>query len=480
MHRTSFKLNLRPALQKQIAYSDRFTDNLTTLSTNYAPSDGTVQGLLYVPDLDPADDCSERAAQYIPANATRQTNLPPTSYNLIALAPWIDSGCTRSLLASTQADQLRAFIFYLPNNDTSKPPEASDSIWSLDDDSSNSWMSQYHYPIYVVPGAKGNDMMHELSLYSGSLSTVPYGDQIEQLYSADSEDYVRIWTELRVSYDSPMLPLWAWVLIIGGVVLMIIAASSVLMHAIQRHRRSSLRRRVMRGEIDLEGLGIKRVTVPHQHIMQFPLFTYNYDPPGSPTSLQSPGSPSSANWKIPRPTSHFESGKLNLSTDYQPMCQICLDHYESKVTVIRELSCGHIFHPECIDEFLVEISSLCPVCKKSMLPKGYSPPITNGMVRRERATRRLRPRITTEPDLEASHPKVILLESTSQQTTQQQTPASMPGSPAPAKVENIELSERPNDPETTRQRMQDLAGPIDDRSDDGRPACKLTTFHQDV
>lgn len=43
-----------------------------------------------------------------------------------------------------------------------------------------------------------------------------------------------------------------------------------------------------------------------------------------------------------------------------------------------------------IDEFLGEVSSLCPICKASMLPRGYCPEITNETVRRERAIRRLR------------------------------------------------------------------------------------------
>jgi len=60
--------------------------------------------------------------------------------------------------------------------------------------------------------------------------------------------------------------------------------------------------------------------------------------------------------------------------------------------VIRELVCGHIYHTECIDEFLSQVSSLCPLCKASMLPPGHCPKITNSMVRRERAVRRLRVR----------------------------------------------------------------------------------------
>ncbi|KAI7100897.1 hypothetical protein KC324_g21039 [Hortaea werneckii] len=74
----------------------------------------------------------------------------------------------------------------------------------------------------------------------------------------------------------------------------------------------------------------------------------------------------------------------------QPTCAICLDDYvpvsaESEGTTVRELPCHHIFHPECVDAFLKENSSLCPICKRTALPQGYCPRnVTNAMVRRER------------------------------------------------------------------------------------------------
>jgi hypothetical protein len=79
-----------------------------------------------------------------------------------------------------------------------------------------------------------------------------------------------------------------------------------------------------------------------------------------------------------------------VATNFQPTCHICLANFEHRVSIIRELPCGHILHPECIDEFLTENSSLCPVCKQCMLAPGYCPKITNGMARRERALRKLR------------------------------------------------------------------------------------------
>ncbi|KAL1854595.1 hypothetical protein Plec18170_004685 [Paecilomyces lecythidis] len=73
----------------------------------------------------------------------------------------------------------------------------------------------------------------------------------------------------------------------------------------------------------------------------------------------------------------------------QPTCAICLDDFIPGSSVVRELPCAHIFHPECIDAFLIRNSSLCPMCKKSVLPPDFCPTkVTNLMVRRERLLRR--------------------------------------------------------------------------------------------
>ncbi|KAI9712412.1 MAG: hypothetical protein M1820_001625 [Bogoriella megaspora] len=75
----------------------------------------------------------------------------------------------------------------------------------------------------------------------------------------------------------------------------------------------------------------------------------------------------------------------NTSRFSQPTCAICLDDFIPHESTLRVLPCSHIFHPECIDDFLLNTSPLCPMCKTSVLPKGYCPTkITNAMVRYER------------------------------------------------------------------------------------------------
>ncbi|KAH8166803.1 hypothetical protein CIB48_g1442 [Xylaria polymorpha] len=363
------------ALSSQIAYSDNIIENITTLSTNsVSTTKGTIQGLLYVPDLSYDDSCFDLSNQYVPENATRQGDLPPTDYILIALVPWINANCTKSFLAAAALDPLHAMLVYRPDDDDGPPPDAGSDLWDL----GARWKQNNHFPVYAVSSGSGTRMMEQLSLYSGQLSEVPFADEINRTYSPNPADYVRVWTQLSVDPESSLLAIWALVLIILAVILSVVGGISILMHYAQNRRRASLRRRVRNGDINLEALGIKRLTVPPDHIQTYPLFTYNYTPPAfsSPNSPNALKSPARVSFESASPSSH-NRGKHNDRLDYQPTCLICLDNFESKVTIIRELSCGHIFHPECIDEFLSEMSCLCPLCKASMYPRGHCPKITN-------------------------------------------------------------------------------------------------------
>ena len=457
----------------QPSYFGVIEENFTTLSSDFAPSgNGVIQGLLYVPDLASGDPCQNAVDTIIPANVTRQANLPPTNYNLIAIAPWISAGCAISFLDEARSDPLRAFIFYLPNGDYSSPPSADDDIWQLDED--GSWKNNHHYPIYAIPGGKGAELMTQLSLYSGKLGEVPFGENISTIYDVDSQDYVRLWTKLNVSTNSSFPGLWICIIAIVSVLISVIGGTSLLMHYVQRRRRVSLRRRVISGETDLEALGIKRLTVPVEHIETFPLFTYSYDAP-VPSFETPPQSPDPIQRLLSQSAPSSLSTRINTRTDYQPTCLICLDHFESRATIIRELPCGHIFHPECIDEFLSEISSLCPICRTSMLPRGYCPKITNSMARREMATQKLRPRTAKPP--KANQPRQRRVSRSSLVKTAYSHPSSPTGELSPVEVpQRVRLTTgKPGEPdvEVSRQRMQELAVPVDETSsDDGKPPCK--------
>lgn len=193
----------------------------------------------------------------------------------------------------------------------------------------------------------------------------------------------------------------------------------VLYRVILRKRREALQRRIEAGEVDLEYLALNQIKVPREVVDQMPLYVYPSLASRSDTTLvqedgqestatgscdQPQSSPVSymnttiAKIKKPEPavtkmgsdstkslTSHFRLSHT------QTTCAICLDDFVVGQSMIRELPCGHVFDPACIDTFLTENSSLCPLCKKSVLPPGsLNILVTNDMVRQDHAARHSR------------------------------------------------------------------------------------------
>ena len=201
--------------------------------------------------------------------------------------------------------------------------------------------------------------------------------------------------------------------------LTIVGITSFLMHYVQKRRRQSLRDRITSGQVDVEALGIKRLTVPRKIVDGLPLSVYvakdDTDDGARRQTLATQASSFSATQSDPQKSTSQESddissvdnreGNTELATFTksslphqklhfsQPTCPICLEDFVSQMTVVRSLPCTHVFHPSCIDSLLCEYSSLCPVCKGKVLPVGYCPvEVTNVMVRRERASRTQRER----------------------------------------------------------------------------------------
>lgn len=203
----------------------------------------------------------------------------------------------------------------------------------------------------------------------------------------------------------------------------------ILYRIIQRKRRIMLRERINAGEVDIEQLALTQFKVPRETVEKMPQYTYlgftqNLETESPKTPVQTKAievESSSATSTTPslsegrESTESDESGlkkpepaKINPRSDdpnnsdetgssrnpyrlshTQTTCAICLDDFVAGSTTVRELPCGHIFDPGCIDEYLTETSSLCPLCKKSVLPAGSCPiQVTNDMVRQEAAVRR--------------------------------------------------------------------------------------------
>ncbi|KAF2453511.1 hypothetical protein BDY21DRAFT_292890, partial [Lineolata rhizophorae] len=428
------KVDVRHRANASISFEYAKNGGIRTLSAGDASPGDKVSGLLYVPLL-ASPSCESAVAPFIPPNETRRSDLPRQDYDLIALAPWTSPRCTLEFLDHAHENPFtRAFLFYLPDNRTDTPPLTNDPVWSLGD--GGQWKSDNKYPVYALPGLTGAIMMNALAQYSGNLTTVPHGHELANYYHPSA--YVRLFSIVDTGSGTTMPSLWVFLLIVLGILIFIIGLTSAIMHWLQRERRRELRRRVANGEVDLEALGIKRLTVPQELLGKLPLYTYTVSgvpPAPEPTAAQaaaaapppysadgtadSPASPltaattpaataaavaaAAATTTTSPPASPSRSdappsSSSNRSPQFaQPTCAICLDDFEPGVSQVRELPCQHIFHPDCVDPFLRDNSSLCPLCKKSVLPRGYCPTtVTNAMVRRERLLRRIRERVAED------------------------------------------------------------------------------------
>ena len=206
----------------------------------------------------------------------------------------------------------------------------------------------------------------------------------------DHADYVRLYTTFGLNGGSNLPTLWAFLLIVLAVVLFIIFLTSLSMHYYQRRNRRALERRIRHGEVDLETLGIKRLRVPQNTVNNLPSFIFV---PNESSSDQPSGPDHSAS-QGPSGSAAPASSTSDRTAWGQEHCPICLEDFIPHETTVRSLPCRHIYHPACIDKFLLDRSSLCPVCKARVAPLDQNPyvpgPVTNAMVRYERRARRLR------------------------------------------------------------------------------------------
>jgi hypothetical protein len=295
-----------------------------------------------------------------------------------------------------------------------QPPVLNDMSWSLQD--GGAWQSKNSFPTYALASTTGALVMQQLSKYSGNLTDAPYGAQLAE--SFDTSDYVRLWATVNTDTSAQLPSLWVFLVIVLAILIVAVSGTSIAMHVIQRRRRSDLRRRVLEGQVDLEALGVKRLNVSQQVLDKLPIYTYTANPADSsektaPQLPQAAGVPSASVdaeteakiASLARTASAPTAVSAPVSTLNQPTCPICLDDFEANETQVRELPCRHIFHPDCIDTFLLRNSSLCPMCKQSVLPPGACPvPITNMMVRRERHINRMRARGAQPNPLSSSQP----------------------------------------------------------------------------
>ncbi|KAH7391106.1 hypothetical protein DE146DRAFT_663532 [Phaeosphaeria sp. MPI-PUGE-AT-0046c] len=378
----NFENNNFETLNSSIAFQYPIYDNIQTLSTKGVDSDP--YGILYVPDLT-SDACKSQEEQHVPANATRVANLPAgKNYALIAIAPWFSSQCMLEYFAAARQQPTKAILVWQPAKGDARPPVLNDASWSLQD--GGAWQRANTFPTYALTTTTGAIIVDQLSKYSGNLTSVPNGPELAKFL--DPTDYVRLRATVSTDTGAQLPSLWVFLVIVLAVLIVAVGSTSIAMHIIQRRRRRDLQQRVLRGEVDLEALGVKRLNVSQQILDKLPLYTYTASPTQA-THVDETELKATPVLDAPSvPAIVGPASSLN-----QPTCPICLDDFEPNETQVRELPCHHIFHPDCVDTFLLEHSSLCPMCKQSVLPAGACDvQITNMMVRRERHINRIRAR----------------------------------------------------------------------------------------
>ncbi|KAJ6144286.1 hypothetical protein N7470_008181 [Penicillium chermesinum] len=356
------------------------------------------------------------------------------------MAPWISMECTQSFLAASREASVNALVFFEPeSNSTGLPPPQDDQCWDLHD--KGLWKTQNKYPVFAVPGPSGKTLMNDLSWFSDGPSQNgsdtkdntphPSESKTERIFTmidtgtshSTSVHFTTILIYRRyirqyVAQHVELRPCHSWHDFGLSLVLL------VLYRLVQRRRRQVLRERINEGEVDVEYLALNRVKVPRDVVKNMPLYIYQTPPVSADTENEKEeietkvaevvsGGKTTSSIPNEEPTTCPQraliitglrkpaAAIINPSTDSQvpasrnpwrlshtqTTCAICLDDFVAGTSTVRELPCGHVFDPGCIDT-VMETSSLCPLCKKSVLPPGMIDfPITNAMVRQDYARR---------------------------------------------------------------------------------------------
>ncbi|KAJ5586823.1 uncharacterized protein N7459_002588 [Penicillium hispanicum] len=405
--------NSSSSVSENVGFRFVLDRTVQTLSGSGLPDSGSLSGLLFVPGLAPHDPCNAILDSFIPSNVTRHEDVSEFGYSLIGLAPWISPDCTQSFLAASRQAGSGALVFYQPSSDeTGIPPPPNDKRWDLND--GYKWRMDNNYPIYAIPGPAGKTLMRELSWFSDGTPANKSHNGSHLSTNHGAKESARLFTMIDAESPTSSTPaLWSFVLAILGTIAGMGLALLIIYHCIQRKRRERLRQRIEAGDVDIEQLALNQITVPRDVVDKMPLYIYpNLTTPTNDTPAKeaqtnvaeldsSNKTPSPTNYEEPESTPKDvgirkpEAALINPQTvdqgaprtnpyrlSYtQTTCAICLDDYVVGSSLVRELPCGHIFDPGCIDPFLTQNSSLCPLCKKSVLPPGsYQLQVTNAMV----------------------------------------------------------------------------------------------------
>lgn len=383
--------------------------NLVEVATSNDDSKGyAAWGIPYLPSVpSKMDYCLQDV--FVPESVPKVEDIPSRA-TPIAIAPYKSVECANAIVDQAMADKARMLIL------VSDDPQIT----------GNTIFPSGNYPITILglSSQTGKSVFANMGLYTSNETVAIPGTNIGNTIR-------RIGLQVQSDSEVGLPKLWVFVLVILAALLLIIVTASVILNVVQLMRRRNLRSRIMRGEVDLERLGFKNLTVPKSVLEKIPICTYKH---GEQHFSQKPihfkqekrsfstkvsESLKNCSYKLFRFSKPVDSASNN-SEKYDPThtgfsqtsCSICLEEFQPGITLVRNLPCGHIYHTECIDSFLTSQSSLCPLCKSSVLPPGYIPPtfrLTNTLVRRERNLRRREAAATNPDSLQYNGPLNLLL-----------------------------------------------------------------------
>lgn len=197
--------------------------------------------------------------------------------------------------------------------------------------------------------------------------------------------------------------MWRFVLAIMGLVIGLSLVAVFLTLWLRRRQREDIRRQMQARQVDIENLGLTPLNAPRDLVESMPLYvwpgpeassyatTIEKDVEANVVELDANNNSARqsineghgdveevAGIKEPEPavinptTDHTETvTNLHRARYTQTTCAICLEDFVAGSSRVRELPCGHIFDPGCVDPYLTGSSSRCPLCKKSVLPPGF-------------------------------------------------------------------------------------------------------------
>ncbi|KAF3393907.1 60S ribosomal protein L15 [Penicillium rolfsii] len=396
--------NISGSVHENVGFRFVLDRTVQTLSTNGVPDSRQISGLLFVPTLAAEDPCNELAAEFVPRNVTRHEDISKFRYPSIGIAPWISVACTKSFLAASREAESDALVFFQPyKNESGIPPPATDPCWNLDD--GDQWKKDNDYPIYAIPGPAATTLMHELAWFSNGKTNRSDDGNYPSFQKRDSN--VRLFTMIaNETQTDSSLSLWSFAVIILGSILGLSLIMYIIYLTLKRKRLLREAARATNGQHDIEALQMRLtnpVLVPHEVVEQLPLYTYAGPRSSSTSSLVKDEietkvaeiDTSSQSPELPTPEEAQEAQK-NLLQDTQRVvgirrptpaviknpgsrrvvasanpyrlshtqttCAICFEPFIIGSTKVRELPCGHIFDPGCIDPWLLTRNSECPFC----------------------------------------------------------------------------------------------------------------------